>query len=346
MIELRSDTLTLPTAEMLKEIQKAPLGDDGYGEDPTVNKLQKIAAKKLGKEAAILMPSGIMANLATLIAQCPRGSKIIVGDESDIYIYEAGGASVCGGLVYEPVKTQSDGRLLIEDIKKALPEDFDDPQFALPGVICLENTHNRMGGIPLSIDYLKEINSFSRKWKIPIHIDGARIFNASVAQNITVSEIAKYADTVMFCLSKGLSSPVGSMVAGRRDFIEKVHRIRKMLGGAMRQAGIIAAPGIIALRDVEKRLPIDHENAKILAKELSKIKGIEIDVNNIHTNIVIFRVRDNRFTTDNFIKLLHKKGVNVLEFGHGRIRAVTHSGVKREDMFKAAKIISSLLEKR
>jgi len=345
MIELRSDTLTIPSEKMLKSIQIAKIGDDGYGEDETVNKLQDKVAKIMKKEASILMPSGIMANLASLLAHSPRGSKILVGDESDIYIYEGGGASVCGGLVYEPIKTNTDGRLLIEDLKKGLPEDKYDPQFALPGVLCIENTHNRMGGIPLSIEYLKEVRDFSHQYNIPIHMDGARIFNASVSQNIDVSKIAKYSDSLMFCLSKGLSCPIGSMVVGTEEIIEKVHRLRKMLGGAMRQAGVVAAPGIVAIEEMVDRLKEDHKNAKILAKELEKIDGVEIDSEKIKTNIVIFKIVSKKFkNVDQIIKKLQKKGVNVLEFGHDRIRAVTHYGIEEKDVIKAAEIVSSVLK--
>jgi len=344
MIELRSDTLTLPSEKMLKSIQSAALGDDGYGEDETVNKLQEKVAKRFGKEASILMPSGIMANLSSMMVHCPRGSKILVGDESDIYIYEGGGASVCGGLIYEPVHTNYDGCLLIDDLKKGLPEDKVDPQFALPGVICIENTHNRMGGIPLSIEYLKEVNDFSKEYKIPLHMDGARIFNASVAQKIPVSKIAKYADSLMFCLSKGLSCPIGSMVVGNEEFINGVHRLRKMLGGAMRQAGVVAAPGIIALDEMVERLKDDHANAKILAKELKKVDGIQINLNSVQTNIVIFKIVSKKYkNVMKIVKKLNQKGVNVLEFGHGRIRAVTHYGIEKDDVIKAAEIISSII---
>ncbi|EEK72356.1 MULTISPECIES: low-specificity L-threonine aldolase [Bacillus] len=344
MIELRSDTFTLPTVEMLKAIIHAPLGDDVYQEDPTVNELETLVAKMMGKEAAILMPSGTMANLAALMAYCPRGSKVLVGNETDIYIYEAGGASVCGGIMYEPIPTQADGRLLIKDLARAFPEDPTDPQFSLPSLICLENPHNRMGGRVLPLSYLKEVQMFSRQKEIPIHMDGARIFNAAIAMDIPVKEIAQYADSVQFCLSKGLSAPIGSMIAGKKDFIQKVYRIRKMLGGGMRQAGIIAAPALIALKQMNDRLTEDHVHARQLAEGLAQIEGIECDVDSVDTNIVFFQVIDKRYTWKTFIEKAREHDLNIAELGHGRIRAVTHSGVNTQDINQALKIIKQIMQ--
>jgi threonine aldolase len=343
MIEMRSDTFTLPTQEMLQAIQTARLGDDVYGEDPTVNQLQELAAKKIGKEAALLMPSGTMANLSTLLAQCQRGTKILVGNESDIYIYEAGGASICGGLVYEPLPTQSNGEILLGDIKNAFPDNPSDPQYVLPALLCLENPHNRMGGIPLSLKYLRSVYKFAHDHNIPVHMDGARVFNAAVAQKIQPQKIAQYADTVMFCLSKGLSAPIGSIIAGPAYVIKKIHRVRKMLGGGMRQAGIIAAPGIVALQDIGDRLKYDHENAALFASGLQKIQGVEI-VNQVVTNTILFRLTDTTFSEQKLIELLHKKGLNISDFGHGRLRAVTHLGITKDDVRTAVKIIASVLK--
>ena len=367
MIEMRSDTFTLPTQEMLQAIQTARLGDDVYGEDPTVNQLQELAAKKIGKEAALLMPSGTMANLSTLLAQCQRGTKILVGNESDIYIYEAGGASICGGLVYEPLPTQSNGEILLGDIKNAFPDNPSDPQYVLPALLCLENPHNRMGGIPLSLKYLRSVYKFAHDHNIPVHMDGARVFNAAVAQKIQPQKIAQYADTVMFCLSKGLSAPIGSIIAGPAYVIKKIHSVRKMLGGGMRQAGIIAAPGIVALQDIGDRLKYDHENAALFASGffatqmrkglhlydhenaalfasgLQKIQGVEI-VNQVVTNTILFRLTDTTFSEQKLIELLHKKGLNISDFGHGRLRAVTHLGITKDDVRTAVKIIASVLK--
>ncbi len=340
MIELRSDTFTLPTRAMMDAIAVAPLGDDVYGEDPTVRRLEEMAAEKVGKEAACLMPSGTMANLAAMLTHCPRGSKILVGNESDIYIYEAGGASVCGGLVYEPIATQPDGRLLIEDLERAFPDDPEDPQFALPAVICLENTHNRCGGLPLPLGYLREVGMLARTRGVALHLDGARLFNAAVAQGVSPAEICREADSVQFCLSKGLSAPVGSVVAGSRSFIEKVRRYRKMLGGGMRQAGIIAAAGIVALEQMVDRLAEDHANARLLAEGLAEIPGIGVDPAAVQTNILFFRVTDPRFTWQSFVESVRRKGLSVAELGHGRIRAVTHSGITAREIQSALEIVS------
>jgi len=301
MIELRSDTFTLPTPEMMEAIARAKLAVDVYGEDRTVNELETVAARLFGKEAALLVPSGTMANLIALLVHCSRGTKVIVGNESDVYLYEAGGASVCGGLVYEPVVTQFDGRLLIEDLQRAFPDDPADPQCAAPALICLENTHNRMGGRVLPLTYLQEVQVFARQQGVALHLDGARIFNAATALDIPVVHIARYVDSLQFCLSKGLSAPIGSMIVGNQEFIQQGRRIRKMLGGGMRQAGIIAAPGLIALRNITQRLREDHTHASRLAQGLATIEGIQCDPTTVETNIVFFRVSDERFTLPLFI---------------------------------------------
>lgn len=344
MIELRSDTFTLPSAEMLEAIARAELGDDVYGEDQTVNELEALAAELFGKEAALLVPSGTMANLIALMTHCPRGAKVIVGNESDMYLYEAGGASVCGGLIYEPVATQADGRLALEDIEQAFPQDRSDPQFALPALICLENTHNRMGGRVLPLAYLHEVQAFARQHAVSLHLDGARIFNAAVALDVPVAEIACSADSLQFCLSKGLSAPIGSLLVGTRAFIQQSHRVRKMLGGGMRQAGIIAAPGLISLQKMTQRLAEDHRHAQQLARGLAMIEGIECDQSVVETNIVFFRVSDPRFSLPLFIQAAGARGLNIAELGHRRIRAVTHVGIGASEIDRALQIIRSLLQ--
>jgi threonine aldolase len=327
-----SDTITQPTEEMMSSIQNAVLGDDVYGEDPTVNRLEEVAAEILGMESACFMPSGTMANLASIMAHCPRGSKVLVGDESDIYIFEAGGASVCGGIMYEPIPTQRNGELAIQDLEKVFPFDPEDPQFALPALICLENTHNRCGGKVLSLSYLKDVYEFSRKRKIPIHMDGARLFNAVSAMDVEVKEITKYADSVQFCLSKGLSAPIGSIAAGTKDHIKKVRTLRKMLGGGMRQAGIMAAPALVALKNMTSRLREDHIRAKKLAEGLADIPGIKIDPDEIETNIVLFKIDENVCTWQTFLELTGNHGVTFSEMGYGRIRAVTHRHITDGDI--------------
>lgn len=343
MIDLRSDTFTQPTPEMKDAMFRAELGDDVYGEDPTVNQLETLSASLLKKKAACFMPSGTMANLASILAHCPRGTKVLVGNESDIYIYEAGGASVCGGVVYEPIPTQSDGRLLLKDLKHAFPEDMDDPQFALPSLICLENTHNRCGGVVLSLEYLEEIQRFAREKKIPVHMDGARLFHASVSTEIPVDVIAHYADSIQFCLSKGLCSPIGSMVVGSAEFIERVRRWRKMLGGGMRQAGMIAAAGIYSLQNMVSRLQEDHQKARSFAESLSQLPGIKVNLESVQTNIVLFEIIDSRFTWRTFQQTLQQKGLLISEMGYGRLRAVFHHGVPFSEVDEALTAVKEVL---
>jgi threonine aldolase len=342
LIELRSDTFSLPTAAMLKAMARARLGDDVYGEDPTVLDLEQRSADLLGKEAACLMPSGTMANLACLMAHCPRGTRVYTGAESDIYLYEAAGASVCGGIGYEPVPNQPDGTMLLADLSARLPGDPDDPQFARPALICLENTQNRCGGVVLPPEYPGQVRRFADQHGLAIHLDGARIFNAAVALGLPASELARDADSVQFCLSKGLSAPVGSLAVGSREFIRTVRRVRKMLGGGMRQAGVIAAAGIVAL-DHRDRLAQDHETARQLASGLARIDGIGIVSPTMQTNIVLFRVSDPRFTTESFVGTLRGRGVAVGPFGHDRIRAVTHSGVTAADATAAISVVCQVM---
>ncbi|EMA6342455.1 low-specificity L-threonine aldolase [Bacillus cytotoxicus] len=345
LINYLSDTVTLPTEEMLKAIQNAELGDDVYGQDKTVNQLEGYAANMLGMESACFMPSGTMANLASILAHCPRGSTVLVGDESDIYIYEAGGAAICGGLMYQPIKTQPDGRLLLSDLEAAFPNDVKDPQFALPALICLENTHNRCGGKVLPLKYLKEIKEFAMRRNIPVHMDGARVFNAAVYLGVEVKEIAQYVDSIQFCLSKGLSAPIGSIVVGSRKYIEEVRRIRKMLGGGMRQVGIIAAPAMVALQTMTLRLQDDHIRAKRLAVGLANIDGIEVDASEIQTNIVMFRITDPNYNWVKFLKKTEEKGIIFSEMGYGRMRAVVHRHIKESDIEHTIEIIADLLNK-
>jgi threonine aldolase len=341
MIELRSDTFTLPPERMLDAIRSAELGDDVYGEDPTVAKLERLAADRMGKEAACLMPSGTMANLTALLVHAPRGSKVIVGAESDIYLYEAAGASVCGGINYEAIANQPDGTLALADLAAALPEDPDDPQFALAALVCLENPQNRCGGVILPLEYQAAVAEFARAHGLPVHLDGARVFNAAAGLGVSAAEVAQHADSVQFCLSKGLRAPIGSMLAGPADFVLAARRIRKMLGGGMRQAGLVAAAGIVALDEMTDRLADDHALARKLADGLAGIPAIEVV--RPQTNIVLFRVADERFTPASFVAAARRRGVAVGEFGHGRLRAVTHADVGASDIDRAVEIVGNVL---
>jgi threonine aldolase len=342
MIELRSDTFTMPSRAMRAAIAEAELGDNFYGEDPTVNELERLAAELLGKPAACLLPSGTMANLSSIMAHCPRGTKIIAGSESDIYLYEAAGAAVCAGVGYEPVRNLADGTLDEAGLLAAFPPDRDDPQFALPSLICLENSQNRCGGVILPMAYLAKVRAFAGERGVPVHLDGARVFNAAVGLGVDVREIAAYADSVQFCLSKGLSAPIGSVVAGGTEFVARVRRIRQMLGGTMRQAGIVAAAGIVALRHMVARLADDHANAQRLAEGLTSIPGVTVDPWP-QTNIVLFRV-DARFNVESFVAAAAAAGVALGGFGHGRIRAVTHSGIDAAGIDSAIDALERVLK--
>ncbi|MGM1058984.1 GntG family PLP-dependent aldolase [Saccharothrix sp. Mg75] len=340
-IELRSDTFTLPTAEMMAAMAAAPLGDDVYGEDPTVVALEAEAASVLGKPAGCYLPSGTMANLASILVHCPRGTKVIVGEQSDIYVYEAGGASVCGGVVYHPVPNLHDGSLDPDALVAAFPTDPGDPQFALPALLCLENPQNHAGGKVLSQAYLADTAAFAHAHGVPVHVDGARIFNAAAATGVDAADIAAHADSVQFCLSKGLGAPIGSVVVGPEAFVAGVRRVRKMLGGGMRQAGVVAAAGLVGLRD-RGRLAEDHATARRLAEGLSAIPGITLD-GDADINMVFFRVTAHGWDSTALIGAAREHGIDLAELGPGRIRAVTHLGVDTADVDHAVDVVASIL---
>lgn len=338
LIEMRSDTFTLPTPGMLQAITQSPLGNDGYGEDPTVLKLERLAAEKVGKEASCLVPSGTMANLATVLAHCTPGVRncVLLGNECDLYVYEGEATSFLRDLEYCPLPTQADGTLLIKDLMQRMNQcEAASQRVAL---VAIENPHNVRGGIRLSLEYLSELSDFAHSRGVPLHLDGARIFNAAVASGVPPSRICQSADTVQFCLSKGLSAPAGSLVAGTRTMIAKVRAIRQMLGGTMRQAGVIAAAGIIALETMIDRLAIDHRNARRLAAGLAGISGLRI-LNDVQTNTVVFEVTDRRFTHDSFISSSAARGIYFSKFHDNRIRAVLHCGVDSEQVDAALQIL-------
>ena len=327
MIDLRSDTVTKPSAAMREAMARAEVGDDVFGDDPTVNHLQEVAADIMGKEAAIFVPSGTMGNLSALLAHCGRGQEALIGDESHIYHYEAGGASALGGIPYHPLPTNVHGEIPLDLLANAMRPAYD-AHAAMTGVICLENTHNRCGGVVLSLEYMAQVKAFADERGIPVHLDGARVFNAAVALGVDVREIAQHVTSIQFCLSKGLGAPIGSVVAGSRDFIKRVHRWRKMLGGGMRQVGVIAAAGMTALTESPQRLHEDHANARMIAQQLAAIPQIELDLASVQTNIIVFGLRDTTMTIPDFIAKLKEQGVLVVPF-KDRIRAVTHCDVSR-----------------
>jgi threonine aldolase len=339
-IDLRSDTVTLPTEEMLEALRHAELGDDVFKEDPTVNKLEEMAAEKMGKEAALLVASGTQANLVSLMSNTKRGDAVILEAGSHIYWYEVGGLSAVGGLLPLPIKGHL-GILDAEDVEAAIRrKDIHLPDTTL---ICIENTHNRAGGTIVTPDQIKAISDVVKAHGLQLYMDGARIFNAAVAIGVDVKEFTKYVDNLMFCLSKGLSCPIGSIIVGGQEFIDRARKIRKLLGGGMRQAGVIAAPGIIALEKMIERLEEDHRNARFLAQRLVKMDGISVELETVQTNIIHIDVSGLGVTSDQFVSKLKEKGVLALTRDRNKVRMVTHRGIKKEDIKKTLTISENVV---
>ena len=339
IIDLRSDTVTLPTEEMLEAIRHAELGDDVYKEDPTVNRLEEMAAKKMGKEAALLVTSGTQANLVSVMSNTNRGDSVILEAECHINWYEVGSLSVIGGLFPITVK----GELGFPDprgIKAVIrPKSLHFPETTL---ICIENTHNRAGGTVITPDQIKTISEVARNYSLRLYMDGARIFNAAVALKTDVKQFTRHVDNLMFCLSKGLSCPVGSLVVGSQEFIDRARKTRKILGGGMRQAGIIAAPGTIALEKMIDRLEEDHRNARLLAEGLVKMDGISVDLRTVQTNIVHLDVSGLRITSEEFVSRLKAHGVLALTRDKTKVRMVTHRGIEKEHIEKTLNIAEDI----
>ncbi len=328
-VDLRSDTVTHPTDEMRAAMAAAEVGDDVMGEDPTVNRLQEMAAERLGKEAGLLVPAGTMGNLAAVLTHCGRGDELIVGDEAHTYRYEAGGTAALGGVHSFVLPNQPDGTLDLEQIRAAVRDD--DPHCPTSRLLLLENTQNRCGGLVIGPDYMERVGSLARKSGLKIHVDGARIFNAAAALGVPAADLVRQADSVTFCLSKGLCAPVGSVLCGSRDFIAKALRARKQLGGGMRQAGILAAAGIIALEKMTARLVEDHLRARNLAKGLAAIPGIFLEHPVPATNMVFFSLSPEvRLGADPIAEQLIPYGVLVHSAGPRRFRLVTHYWINDE----------------
>ena len=332
-IDLRSDTVTLPTPAMRQAMAAAEVGDDVFGEDPTVRKLENLAAGITGKEAAVFVVSGTMGNLASLLAHCGRGQEVILGDESHIYELENGSASALGGLVFHPVRTNPDGTLPLDAITAAihLPENnYHLFHHAPPGVICLENTHNRRGGRILPPGYVADVAALAAEHDLPVHLDGARLFHAAVATGRPVTDWTSHVSSVQLCLSKGLSAPVGSVICGSAAFVRQARWMRKVLGGGMRQVGVIAAPDIVALTEMVERLAEDHHHARILADGVTALAGVALDPPQVDTNIVVFRMPSVAHA-EGYVAALQREGVLISNFGGGRLRMVTHYGISEAD---------------
>ncbi|MGI8638347.1 MAG: threonine aldolase family protein [Pyrinomonadaceae bacterium] len=342
MIDLRSDTVTKPTPAMRKAMAEAEVGDDVYAEDPTVNLLQERAAEIFAKEAALFVPTGSMGNQIAVKLHTKAGDEIIIEERGHIFNYEMGTPAVVAGVMIRPVKSgDGSGILTWKEIESALH--VNQPYYACPtGLICLENSHNLAGGTIMTAEYCAEICDKAHELEIPVHLDGARIFNASTALNESVAELTKEVDSVQFCLSKGLGAPVGSMLLGTKDFIEEARVWRKRLGGGMRQVGVLAAAGLIALEETPKILHVDHENAKRLAEGVANLKGVSIDAEQVVTNIVIFDVSNAKLLSSEICARLKEQEILASPFGNS-IRMVTHYDVSREDVEKTLQILSSII---
>lgn len=323
-IDLRSDTVTLPSPAMREAMASAEVGDDVYGEDPTVNRLEALAAETMGKEAALFVSSGTQSNLVGIMSHCGRGDEYIVGQTAHTYKYEGGGAAILGSVQPQPLDFEADATLDLAKVEAAIKPD--DNHFARTRLLCLENTHN---GNVLPLDYLAEASGFAKKRGLAIHLDGARVFNAAVKQGVDVKAITRHFDSVSFCLSKGLAAPVGSLLCGPAEFIETARRWRKVVGGGMRQAGILAAAGIIALTRMVERLSDDHANARRLAEGLSRIPGYNLDPATVQTNMLFFTLAEPLAET--FSPFMAEQGI-VISGGPYPVRAVTHYGIEAEDI--------------
>jgi threonine aldolase len=340
--DFRSDTVTRPTDAMRRAMAEAEVGDDVYRDDPTVNALQVKASQLLGKEDALFATSGTMGNLLAALAYCQRGDEVIMGEKGHTFLHEAGGVSALGGVVIHTVPNQVDGMLGLLDLEGALrSEDIHEPRSRM---VILENTQNACGGMAISVDYTNQVAAFAREHGLAYHIDGARIFNAAIKLNVPAVELVRQADSVTFCLSKGLCCPVGSVLCGTHDFIERARRLRKMLGGGMRQAGILAAAGIYALDHLVDRLAEDHQRASLLAEGLADIKGLSLAKGSPYTNMVFVHVQeDSKLSSGELVKQLKENGILVNESGKNELRFVTHHDVQDDAVESCLRVLPDLL---
>ena len=341
-IDLRSDTVTHPTEAMRSAMAGAVVGDDVFGEDPTLNDLEALAAEKTGKQAAVFVPSGTMGNLISVLAHCARGDEVILGDRSHIFLNEVAGMSALGGIHPHIIPNNDDGTLPLDVMEKAVRHS--DIHYPPTHLICLENTHNYCQGAPLTPEYMQEVAGFTEKHSLKIHLDGARIFNAAVALNIEVSLLVRHVDSVMFCLSKGLSAPVGSLVCGTEEFIWKARKLRKMVGGGMRQAGHLAAAGRVALENQIDRLKIDHQLARELANGLAGITGFELNLQQVKTNIIFFQLNHPKVGPEELLSHLESEEIKILMIEPGIFRAVLHREISQDQIVKVLEVCRSLLD--
>jgi threonine aldolase len=327
---------------MRQAMYEAEVGDDVMHEDPTINRLEAMAAQRMGKAAAVYVPSGTMANLVCLLTHCSRGDEAIMGDMAHTFLFEAGGSAVVGGIHPRTVHNRPDGTMDLNDIEAAIRDPGND-HYPRSRLICLENTHNRCGGAVLVPAFMAQVRALADRHGLAVHLDGARIFNAAIALSVEPSTLARDVDSISFCLSKGLSAPVGSLVCGSEDFVQRARRQRKLLGGSMRQAGVLAAAGIVALETMVDRLAEDHAHARQLANGIARLPGILLDPEQVNTNIVIFELSPDALTPKELVESLSVRGVKLGAIGARRLRAVTHYGVEAEDIAYALNAIREVL---
>jgi len=340
-VDLRSDTITQPTENMRRAMAGAEVGDDVFGEDPTVQRLEALAAERTGKEAALFVTSGTMANLIAQMVHCGRGDEMLLGDQAHIFYYEQGGSAAIGGIHPHILPNLPDGTIAPAVIEGAIRGD--NVHFPRTRLVVLENTHNRCNGSPLDVDYLDQVGAIARRHHLKVHVDGARIFNAAAALERSAADLAAVADSVSFCLSKGLAAPVGSMVCGSVDFIAQARRVRKVLGGGMRQAGVLAAAGIVALTEMVERLAEDHRNAQRLAQGLAQIDGLAVDPEMVRTNIVFIDITAPGLDAPTLSARLAAAGVGMLAADTRRLRAVTHYPLTADDIDWALEIVADVM---
>ncbi len=343
-IDLRSDTITQPTEAMRQAMAAAEVGDDVFGEDRTVVRLEELAAQRMGKEAALFVASGTMGNLVCQMVHCRRGDEMLVGDQAHIFFYEQGGSAAIAGIHPRTIPNQTDGTLALADIEASLRAD--NIHFPRSRLVVLENTHNRCHGSPLDVAYMQQVVGLADRHGLKVHVDGARIFNAAIALGTQPHVLVEGADSVTFCLSKGLAAPVGSLVCGSKAFIAEARRARKVLGGGMRQAGVLAAAGIVALTHMVERLADDHGHARQLAQQLAQLPRIVVAPEQIKTNIVYLRIDHSQMTAPDLVQRLAHKGVHVFATGPDQIRAVTHYHISSDDIAKAVAVFAAVLNNR
>ena len=340
-IDLRSDTVTHPTEAMRQAMASAEVGDDVYGEDPTIIRLEALTAEMLGKEAAVFVASGTMGNLISVLSHCQRGDEMILGDGAHIFLYEQGGSAALGGVQPRTLRNQADGTLDLAEVAASIRAENE--HFPITRLVCVENTHNRCGGRVISAEYMDAIGELAHSRGLKLHVDGARLWNAAVAQNVPPERLVRYADSVTVCLSKALAAPVGSVIAGSGEFIRRARRNRKVVGGGMRQAGILAAAGIVAVTEMVERLADDHANAKRLANGLAGIDGIKVDPEGVETNMVFFDVARDTMSAADLSVALKRHDVWINATSDRSLRAVLHYEISAGEVDEAVEAVRAVM---